>query len=122
MATTKKGKKVTSSTVRKVVKRKKPHTKFVVGSIYDADYLGKVRVVSRTPKTVTIRYDGTNSEGKHERRCNVRMYQGEECIYPEGSGYAHAPVIFAKSDLAGSVIKPDYEKTKVTAKLPKRRI
>ncbi len=102
--------------------RAKPHTKFAVGSIYDADYLGKVRVISRTPKTVTIRYDGTNSEGKHERRCNVRMYQGEECIYPEGSGYAHAPVIFAKKDLAGSTIKPDYEKVKVTAKLPRRRV
>lgn len=97
--------------------RSKPHAKFVVGGIYKAEWLDKIEVVSRTPKTVTIRYKNHNSRGQKEKRCNIRMYDGEECIYPEGSGYAHAPVTFARGDYLG-MAKTAVPST-VTAKLSK---
>lgn len=55
-----------------------------------------MQVVSRTPKTLTLRFlDGTP---KSERKCNVMVDNGEEYIYPQGSGYANAPIMRARRD------------------------
>ena len=71
---------------------------FIVGAIYDSkDFFGKVQVVSRTPKTLTLRFLDTNNS-KKERKCNVMVDNGEEYIYPMGSGYANAPIMRARRD------------------------
>lgn len=70
---------------------------FVVGAVYDhKDFYGRVQVVSRTPKTLNVRF--LDSSLKREKKCNVMVYNGEEYIYPEGSGYAHAPILRARRD------------------------
>lgn len=70
-----------------------------MGAIYDSkDFFGKVQVVSRTPKTLTLRFLDTTDNGKEEKKCNVMVDNGEEYIYPMGSGYANAPIIRARRD------------------------
>ena len=104
--------------------RSKPHAKFVVGGIYKGPWDTKVQVVSRTPKTLVIRR--LYSYRTEDRKCNIRMSDGTEYIYPEGSGYSMAPITYATELVKLASVPgagdPDIGTFPVKAKLKKMRV
>lgn len=72
-------------------------SRFEVGKTYGnaKDLRGRFKVIARTAKTVRIAFIDNTWDG--ERLCKVSVVNGEERIYPDGSGYAHAPIYGVKS-------------------------
>ena len=75
--------------------------RFEVGKTYGSKdaFPGRFKIVSRTAKTVRIRYLDKSVvwEDEKERNCRVTVAAGEERIHPDGSYYAHAPIYGVKS-------------------------